>query len=68
MKIYQVSFIDNEDNCTYELFATKKEAQEFINSDWSNEYGEIISRVPQLLKLSSTNKTDIINFINRLHY
>lgn len=68
MKIYQVSFIDNEENCTYKLFATKKEAEEFINTDWSSEYGDIVSDKPDLLKLSSTSKVDIINFINHLTY
>lgn len=68
MILYQVSFRDNEDNCTFKLFATPKEAQEFINTDWSNEYGEIISNEPQLLKLTSTSKTDILKFINNLSY
>lgn len=68
MKIYQVSFIDNEDSCTYKLFATKKEAEEFINTDWSNEYGEIVSDKPLILQLSSTSKAEIIDFINHLTY
>ena len=68
MKIYQVSFIDNEDNCTYKLFATKKEAEEFLSEDWSDEYGDIVSNEPAILNLKSNSKKDIIDFINHLHY
>ena len=68
MKIYQVSYIDNEDNCTYKLFATQKEAQKFLSEDWSQEYGEIVSDKPEVLELPSTRKSDIIEFINHLYY
>jgi hypothetical protein len=68
MKLYQVSYIDNEDNCTYKLFANKQEAQAFIKKDWSQEYGEIVSDKPEVIELPSTRKGDIIAFINQLHY
>lgn len=67
MKFYQVSFIDLEDNCTYKLFANKKDAERFIKTD-GHEYGEVISDEPLLLVLPSTRKADILDFINHLHY
>lgn len=68
MKFYQVSLIDNEDNCTYKLFPNKKEADNFIKQESSQEYGEIVSETPQVLNLESTRKIDILNFINNLSY
>lgn len=67
MKFYQVSFIDFEDNCTYKLFANKKDAEKLIKID-GDEYGEVISDKPELLILKSTRKADILSFINHLTY
>ncbi len=67
MKFYQVSFIDLEDNCTYKLFANKKDAEKFIKKD-GHEWGDITSDEPELLILKSTRKADVLDFINRLHW
>ena len=66
MKFYQVSFIDHEDNATYRIFANKKDAKAFIKT--GDEYVEIISHEPELLILPSTRKSDLLKFINSLHY
>ena len=67
MKFYKVSYIDNEDSCTWKLFANKKDAEKFIKED-GEEYGDIISDEPALLILESTRKKDILHFANHLHY
>ena len=66
MKFYQVSFIDLEDNCTYKLFANKKEAEEFIKHE--SEDFSFCTEEPVLLILESTRKADILNFINHVSY
>lgn len=66
MKFYQVSFIDFEDNCTYKLFANKKDAEKFIKTD-GQEFDFCIEE-PRLQILESTCKADILNFMNTLSY
>lgn len=67
MRFYKVSYIDNEDNCTWKLFSNKKDAEKFIKKD-GQEYGEVTTIEPELLILKSTRKADILNFTNNLIY
>ena len=66
MKFYQVSFIDFEDNCTYKLFANKKDAEKFIKTE-GQEF-DFCTEEPRLQILKSTRKADILNFINHVSY
>ena len=66
MKFYQVSFVDHEDNCTYKLFANKKDAEKFIKTE-GQEF-DFCTEEPRLLILESTRKADILNFIGHLDY